>query len=136
MTAYNGSFKPTLGSDGRRQLRWQSTGRKENGSSVSFDQVHGGTYSLRVYGGGYHDIFYGCDAGSITITIWVYPSAIGKCAIQILDGPTLMGETFNIGAGAWEQLSVTFTANKKVYIVRLINFDGDGEVRTYFDDLI
>lgn len=47
-----------------------------------------------------------------------------------------MGASFNAGAGAWEQLSVAFTATKTVHIVRLINFTkNDGDTRAYFDDL-
>jgi len=136
MTAYNGSLAVSMISD-RLQGHRASDERRESGSIISTEQPHGGTHSLRVLSGGYHDIFYGCDAGSKTITVWVYPPVVGKFAIQIYDGPMLMGESFNIGAGAWEQLSVTFTALKKVYIVRLINFTlSDGDTRAYFDDLV
>jgi hypothetical protein len=100
-------------------------------------EVHAGSLALRLTGGGYRDIFYGCAAGSTTITVWVYAPVIGKCGIRVFDGNEKKGEDLNAGAGAWEQLSVTFTALKKVYVVRLFNGTvQDGDTRAYFDDLV
>jgi hypothetical protein len=55
-----------------------------------------------------------------------------------MDGGTTLVEGLNTGIGAWEQLSVTFIAAKKVYIVRLSNFTISTGIdrRAYFDDLI
>ena len=127
MAAYTGALAPPSLSYPRSGL----------GGVMSSDEVHGGSNSLRITGGGYRDVFYGCDAGSKTIYVWVYPPVIGKCALQVYDGKTLMGEDVNTGVGAWEQLSVPFTALKKVYTVRLANFTlQDGDTRAYFDDLV
>ncbi|MBE3109699.1 MAG: hypothetical protein IMZ46_04150 [Acidobacteria bacterium] len=127
MTAYNGALAPPSLSYPRSGL----------GGVMSADEAHGGTYSIRITGGGYRDIFYGCAAGSTTITVWVLAPVIGKCGIQVFDGQEIQGEDWNSGAGAWEQLSITFTALKKVYTVRLINATiQDGDTRAYFDDLV
>lgn len=137
MAAYNGSLVPSVAADMPPSRCWTNE-RQQNKNVISDAEAHGGTFSLRLIGGGYYDIFYGCDAGSATITVWVLAPAIGKCGIQIFDGVELMGEDFNSGSlGAWEQLSVTFTAEKKVYTVRLINATlQDGDTRAYFDDLV
>lgn len=134
-TAYDGSLAVPILSD-RKQGRRGGNERRESRSIISTEQVHGGTHSLRILGGGYHEIFYGCDAGSKTVTVWCFPPVVGACALHVFDGPDLIGEGFNAGAGAWEQLSVTFTAAKKVYVVRLINCTiSNGDTRAYFDDL-
>lgn len=127
MTAYNGALAPPSLSYPRSGL----------GGSMSADEVHAGSLALRLTGGGYRDIFYGCAAGSTTITVWVYAPVIGKCGIRVFDGQEKQGEDLNAGAGAWEQLSVTFVALKKVYIVRLFNGTiQNGDTRAYFDDLV
>jgi hypothetical protein len=138
-TEYNGTLVATLIKDDRIQGFIGGNERSQCGCIMSTAVAHSATHSLKIVGGGYYEIFYGCDAGSKTITVWAYPAVVGKCAIQIYDGSTLMGEAFNTGSGAWEQLSVTFTALKKIYKVRLCNFNdklNDVDKKCYFDDLV
>jgi len=136
MADYDGSLAVPMLSD-RRQGRYESNERRESRSIISTEQAHAGTHSLRIIAGGYHDIFYGCDAGNVTVTIWCYPPFVGGCCLQVFDAATLKDEDFNAGVGAFEQLSVTFLAVKKVYTVRLSHFAcPDGDSRAYFDDLV
>lgn len=113
-----------------------------SGWNFSTDQKHGGSYSLRLIPGGSYSINYGCDAGSKTITIYAYAPAYGTLLIEVRDPDTgeLMGSDATTSTEVWEQLTVTFTAEKKVYVVNLIHagcseFHG-GEHLGYFDDLV
>jgi hypothetical protein len=154
MAEYDGEIIEPLVSDNRTQGFFESR-RMQSGSIFSTDKAHAGTYSLKIDGGGMHEIYYACDAGSKTITVWVWapgidpydaygedaydPYDIGSCAIQIFDETgTKIAEDWNTTTGSWEQLSVTFTALKKVYIVRLVNFRAAIHIdaRAYFDDLV
>lgn len=135
-TEYDGSLSVALLSD-KRLARRESNERHESRSSISDEQHHAGSHSLCIVGGGYQDIFYGCDAGSKTITVWVKPPVVGKSALKVYDNADVVGIDLNTGTGAWEQLSVSFTAEKKVYTVRLANYAiPDGDSRAYFDDLL
>ncbi len=136
MTDYAGTLvlpKTTEVRLGRREGNERANGR----DIICTDQAHGGTHSLRIESGGYHDVWYGCDAGVKTISVWVRPPIAGRCALQIFKAADVVGEAFNVGSGAWEQVSVTFMAIKFVYIARLINFGpANGDMRCYFDDLV
>ena len=111
-------------------------------SRVVTNIYHSGTSSLEILAGGRHDLFYGCDAGSKTITVWVYPpvGGGGLCALEVYplgaNTEDYIVRAESTGTDAWEQLSVTFTALKAVYKVRLINrVRPQGDTRAYFDDL-
>jgi len=105
-------------------------------------QKHGGSYSIRLLPGRvYPPIWVACEAGSRTITVWVYPTvAANVLQAKVIDPATLevMGRDKNAGSGAWEQLSVEFTATKKCYQVIIGNFTPayvPGDLRAgYFDD--
>ena len=105
-------------------------------------QKHGGSYSIRLLPGRvYPPIWVACEAGSRTITCWVYPTvAANVLQMKVIDPDTLenMGETKNAGSESWEQLSVVFTATKKCYLVLIGNYTPayvPGDLQAgYFDD--
>ena len=110
-------------------------------SRVGTDKPKAGAASLVLASGGIHDVYYGCEAGSVTITVWVWPpvgAGVGACALEALevDGGDVLARDLSMGTEDWEQLSVTFTAQKKVYRIRMINrVKAQGDTRAYFDDL-
>jgi len=104
-------------------------------------QKHGGSYSIRLLPGRvYPPIWVACEAGSRTITAWVYAPTGGVCQMKIIDPATLevMGLDKNASAAEWEQLSVVFTATKKCYQVIIGNYTPayvPGDLQAgYFDD--
>lgn len=109
-------------------------------SRITTDKPKTGLFSLVLGSGGTHDVYYGCPAGSATITVWCWPPAgVGACALEALEvnGGDVLARGVSVGTGAWEQLSITFTAAKKVYRIRMINrVKGPGDARAYFDDLV
>ena len=141
MAAYDGFLTVRSVSDSR--VSQFISPMRQCRSRITTDKPHGGTSSIEILSGGSHDVFYGCDAGSKTITVWCWPpvgAGAGKCAIEIFplgaNTEDLLARTEATGTGAWEQLSVTFTALKAVYKVRLINrVRPSGDTRAYFDGL-
>jgi len=108
-------------------------GRAECRTEPSTAESHGGTYSLKVRGGGFHDLFYACDAGSQSVKVWVKFESGASPRLEVLDGREAVGVDTPTGDGSsWEELVVNFTAEKKTYIVRLANY---GTESAYFDDV-
>jgi len=108
-------------------------GRAECVTERSTAESHGGTYSLRVRGGGFHDLFYACDSGSQSVKVWVKFESGASPRLEVLDGREAVGVDTPTGDGSsWEELVVNFTAEKKTYIVRLANY---GTESAYFDDV-
>ena len=141
MTTYNGYLVTPYASN--RRGGDLCSGMLHYRSRIVTNIYHSGTSSLEILPGGSHDIFYGCDAGEKTITVWVYPpvgAGVGKCALEVFplgaNTEDCIARALSTGTDAWEQLSVTFTALKAVYKVRLINrVRPQGDTRAYFDDL-
>jgi len=101
-------------------------------------KAYEGTYSRELYPGEHQSIWYGCDAGDVTISVYVWNPIGGKAGIEVYDPDTgeRMGASYAIGSGSWEKVEVTFSASKKIYIVRLVNnTPTDGDKRAYFDNL-
>jgi len=110
----------------------------------SAERARSGSYSIKLYRGEeYTPIWVGCDAGARTVSVWVWPSANAtNCRMKVIDPDTLevMGEDVNASALDWEKLEVSFTAEKKCYVVILGNYTpgytpGDRK-ECYFDDLM
>jgi hypothetical protein len=96
-------------------------------SAVEFttEKAYGGLYSLKIRGGQTYTINVGCDAGSRTISFYVWPeSADTKLRAEIFDPDTneMLTSEVNAGYGEWEKVEINFTAEKKVYILRLANY--------------
>jgi hypothetical protein len=108
-------------------------------SRITTDKPKTGLSSLVLGSGGVHDVYYGCAAGSTTIAVWCWPPAgTGACALEVLEvnGGDVLARDVSVGTEDWEQLSITFTAQKKVYRVRMVNrVKAGGDTRAYFDDL-
>ena len=101
-------------------------------------KAYEGTYSRELYPGEHQSIWYACDAGDVTISVYVWNPAGGKAGIEVYDPDTgeRIDSAYASGSGSWEQVSVSFTASKKLYIVRLVNHTpADGDKRAYFDNL-
>jgi len=108
-------------------------GRIECRAELSSAESHSGTHSLKVRGGGFHDLFYACDAGSQSVKVWVKFESGASPRLEVLDGREAVGVDTPTGDGSsWEELVVNFTAEKKTYIVRLANY---GTESAYFDDV-
>ena len=111
----------------------------QNRFGIQSSTVYADSYALELKHGGVCEVWYGCDAGDVTISVYVYPPEAGKVYMRIIDPDTreIQAEASASGSGAWEKIEVNFTASKKVYLVQLINpcaYD-NGEKRAYFDNL-
>jgi len=108
-------------------------------------QARGGTYSLALGLGGWKEVYYALDAGVAAISCYVYPLSGSNPRLEVL---TLTGEVQDSdtpsSTGAWEELTLSFTAVKAVYKIRMANpvpilspGIGDGvDAICYFDDLV
>jgi len=106
------------------------------------DKSYAGTYSLCLYSGGVYEVLYGCNAGDKTISVYAYPPKSGLVYMYVYDpiaGERVATADPATGSGAWEQISASFTAESKIYVVRLINpvssTDNVSDMRAYFDNL-
>ncbi len=108
---------------------------------ITTTKPHSGVSSLEIPHGGFYEIWYGCDAGEKTISIYCWKNSGCVAAMEIIDPDTnqIIASDFASSSETWEKLEVTFTAQKKVYLVRLVNYTpahGTGpDRRIYFDDL-
>jgi hypothetical protein len=137
MSEYTGSFITYL-SNSDLKHRMYNAERRQIHSVISTDKPRAGLYSLKIERGGVHEIFYGCDVGSTTITVYTYSPIVGGAYIEVLLGSVSLGKSLNTAANVWQQISVTFTAEKRVYKVRLGNLvssKSSADSRVYFDDL-
>lgn len=102
-------------------------------------ESHGGSYSMCVHAGGQYEIPFACEAGSKTVTVWV-KAAIGSnvfVKIDDLNGNEQDSEQALAVSGDWEQLTLNFTAQKAIYILKLENpTSGGGDRNAYFDDIL
>jgi len=111
----------------------------QNRFRLQSNTVYAGSYALELKYGGVCEVWYGCDAGDVTVSVYVYPPEAGKVYMRIIDPDTgeIMAEATASGSGTWEKIESNFTASKKVYLVQLMNpckYD-NGEKRAYFDNL-
>lgn len=114
---------------------------KAQNARISSAVKHGGSYSIDLSVGGFKELFYAADAGSVTVTAWVYPEGSANASLEVIEIGS--GEKLDIANSAgnddWEQLSITWAAEKKVYIIRIANNARGDESGTkdhaYFDDL-
>lgn len=112
----------------KRCFKWYMSGEKS----------HGGSYSLAICPGGVFDIDYGSDAGSHMIEVWVWPPTGQKVRIEVINPMThaIVASGSPAGSGAWEKVEINFTAEKKVYVLRLRNMTpANGDSRAWFDDI-
>lgn len=112
-------------------------GLQTSRSDISTDKHRTGTHSLRVLPGGYHEAFYGTEAGSKTIAAWVWPMK-GVAKMKLMDrARAVLASAVSAGTGDWEQLSISYTMVKGVYILRFENLSGaDGDCCHYWDDVV
>ena len=111
----------------------------QNRFGIQSSTVYADSYAFELKHGGVCEVWYGCDAGDVTISVYVYPPEAGKVYMRIIDPDTreIQAEASASGSGAWEKIEANFTALKKVYLVQLINpckYE-NGEKRAYFDNL-
>jgi len=142
MPAYDGYELTRLVTDSPVNLGLMISSMAEYRSRITTDKPYTGISSLEILPGGQYDIYYGCAAGNATITVWCWPPVgvgVGTCALEVWEIGTdiCLAHSESVGTEDWEQLSVTFVAEKKVYKVRLVNrVLPTGDTRAYFDDLV
>ena len=114
---------------------------KSCNSRMSTLELHGGSYSIDLSVGGFKEFFYAAAAGEATVTAWVYPEGGANASLEVVEiGAGVKLDIANsVGNDAWEELSITWAAEKKVYIIRIANnarSDGSStKDHAYFDDL-
>jgi len=113
-------------------------------SKVRFSSAlkHGGSFSLEISPGGYKELFYASNGGSTTVTAWVWPEAGSNASLEVeeIGSGVKLDIANSVSSDAWEQLSITWTAEKKIYVIRIANNARDDGSTTkgfaYFDDLV
>jgi hypothetical protein len=97
------------------------------------------SYSLEIKPGGNCQVYCAADAGGALVSVYVWPPEAGYIYMQIYDPDTketVATAGASTGSGAWEKIEASFTAEKKVYIVKLMNpVSADGDKRAYFDNI-
>jgi len=102
---------------------------------MTTDERYGGQYSLRLWPGSFYDVEYGCDEGDSTISVYMKFDSGASPRLEVRDfySHELLQYATPVGAGAeWEKVSLVLASEKKIYIVRLVNY---GTGFAYFDDL-
>jgi len=111
---------------------------RQGGGWIVDLKSHGGNYSLCVAPGCSFDIWYGCDAGEKTTSVYCWKPSGASAALEIFDpdsGETIARTEATLSE-QWEKLEASFKAEKKVYMIRLKNSSiWWGVGRVYFDDL-
>jgi hypothetical protein len=125
MAVWTGHLETPIVSDRKTRVFFKPSPFADSGVVRDAAHVDTGSWALRVYAGSTKDIFVVCGSGSRTISARVYSgSSSGKCGIVLYD-PDNAGEAidsdWSASSGVYEDLSITFTALSKVYILRLIN---------------
>lgn len=135
MAQYEGRF-------GDRQAKYSEYyPQKRTAQFISSARKRSGSYSLFLRRGWGTQIFYGCDAGQRTVSIYCYPEGTGaKAMMRILNkNHEEMGRAATTSVNQWEKIEVSFTAEKGIYIVELYNISSSYEPGNpkwvYFDDL-
>lgn len=108
------------------------------GSRITTEEFYEGAQSLELLPGGFHNMWVACDAGTRIITARVKAATVGGAVMRAIDPATgtVMGEAASVGTGAWEQITLSFAATKKFYLLKLMNASPpNGDVRVYFDNV-
>jgi hypothetical protein len=98
---------------------------------------------LRIGPGGVYSLWYGCDVGPKEVSVWVKFEADSDPRLEVWDIQCgqRVATAEAVGGGDWERLIASFTAEKKIYLVKMINYGHReySEVSAricYFDDLV
>jgi hypothetical protein len=113
------------------------------GWEITTDKSYAGTHSLRILVGGVYTIDCVCEAGSRTVTAKAWAPINGSITMRIIDPDTgaLMGTDTTASDEEWEDLSISFTAEKKIYLIFVRNnpqapmVEGE-DPYAYLDDIV
>jgi len=111
-------------------------------SRLSSSVTHGGSHSIDLSVGGFKEFFYAAASGEATVTAWVYPEGGSNASLEVIEiGSGVKLDIANsVGNDGWEELSITWPASKKVYIIRIVNnarpSGSSTKDHVYFDDLV
>lgn len=97
--------------------------KRYHGWEITSDKCYAGTSSLKLFVGGEYTLDCVCEAGSRTVTAKAWAPINGSITMRILDPDTgaLMGTDTTASDKEWEDLSINFTAEKKIYLVFVRN---------------
>lgn len=99
------------------------------------------THSLAIKGAGYHDMHLPVDAALTTVTVYGrydgnYTGSLPILEVLDIPGVADQSDVMTGAAGAWEQVSCTFTPTSAGYVrVRLRSQDTSANGECFFDDL-
>ena len=112
-------------------FRWQMTSGGRTGNC------------LRVGPGGVYSFWMGCDAGSRNVSVWVKFGEDADPRLEVWDihCGQRVATAEPSGGGDWEQIVAAFTAEKKIYLGKLVNYGRRDYAQlsarlAYFDDLM
>jgi len=93
--------------------------KKFNNAYVSVHHPYAGTYSLELRVSGIFTVDCGLEAGSRTITMKAWAPVNGSIKVDAVDPDdgTIMDSATTASEDEWEDLSMAFTAEKKVYLL-------------------
>ena len=112
------------------------------GWEITTEKSYAGTHSLRLLVGGIFTLDCVCSAGDRTVVAKAWAPINGSVSMEIVDPDSgeVMGNDTTAGDEAWEDLSIAFTAEKKIYLIFLRNNPQDPMVEGeepygYFDNI-
>lgn len=80
---------------------------------------------MRIKAGGAYSLWIGCDAGTRAVSIWTKFGADADPRIEVWDifcgQRVASAETIGDGTD-WEQIVAEWTAEKKIYLLKLVNY--------------
>lgn len=115
---------------------------KSQNARISTERKHAGSNSIVLSVGGFKEFFYAAASGEVAVTAWVYPEGSSNASLEVIElGSGVKLDIANsVGNDSWEELSITWAASKKVYIIRISN-NARGPASAsrdwaFFDDLV
>lgn len=91
------------------------------GWEITEDKSYAGAHSLRLLVGGIFTLDCVCPAGDRTVTAKAWAPINGSLSMTVVDPDTgeVMGSDTTASDEEWEDLSVAFEAEKKIYLIYL-----------------
>lgn len=140
MALYDGIFVTPLESDhcGGRFVGETMKVRTQ----ITSEYPDSGLSSLEILPGGRHEFYLIVNPGSLNISCRVWPkdgAGVGSVWLELLEvqGIDVLASDNSVGTDAWETLSISFTAVKTVYKVRLVNrTQPEGDSRCWVDQIV
>jgi len=110
---------------------------------ISTAVKHSGVYSIGLFPGGCYDVDYGCLSQTTSISVYMYAPKNGSMRMMLVDpdSGSVVAYADTASEKEWEQVTLSVTTQKKVYILRMMHMGQtlqvqDEPIYGYWDDLV